>query len=252
MTSTLRFAVVWCCASSPTPSSQMPSRRSTPRLWLSSRCVRTCIQHLEFSLLTPWILPFDTLANPPPTACSLDRLYQMENITNFLDFARAQGVRSDDLFQTVALYEAENMSQVLQTLSNLKRISAWGWNSCLLLRSPHLSPIVVCLARWCFFSVAAGLPPPFVIQVDVLHCWFKNNCTMQDKKLQQRNRSWRRACFSFVFFHFFLFFSTVPWPPACYLLSHIFLLPFLFFFCHSNCASRSSVATNAGIQQKKY
>jgi hypothetical protein len=73
----------------------------------------------------------------------------MENINNFLEFARVMGVRPDDLFQTAALYEGTNMtqasgaqshvatvrrrtfdneapcissSQVLQTLDNLKRL----------------------------------------------------------------------------------------------------------------------------------
>eukprot|EP00043_Microstomoeca_roanoka_P017722 m.185763 g.185763 ORF g.185763 m.185763 type:complete len:303 (+) comp16688_c2_seq2:200-1108(+) len=49
---------------------------------------------------------------------------QMENINNFLEFCRSAGVRADDLFQTVALYEAENLTQVLTTLDNLKRITA--------------------------------------------------------------------------------------------------------------------------------
>ncbi|EDQ90254.1 uncharacterized protein MONBRDRAFT_3432, partial [Monosiga brevicollis MX1] len=37
---------------------------------------------------------------------------QMENINQFVDFARSKGVRSDDLFQTVDLYEGSNMVQV--------------------------------------------------------------------------------------------------------------------------------------------
>jgi len=47
---------------------------------------------------------------------------QMENINNFLEFARNKGVKPNDLFQTVDLYEAANMTQVLQTLDNLKRL----------------------------------------------------------------------------------------------------------------------------------
>ncbi|EGD73794.1 hypothetical protein PTSG_05487 [Salpingoeca rosetta] len=46
---------------------------------------------------------------------------QMENISNFIEFARGAGISSSDLFQTVALYEGENMTQVLLTLDNLKR-----------------------------------------------------------------------------------------------------------------------------------
>eukprot|EP00055_Hartaetosiga_balthica_P018627 m.134947 g.134947 ORF g.134947 m.134947 type:complete len:308 (+) comp9790_c0_seq1:168-1091(+) len=49
---------------------------------------------------------------------------QMENINNFLEACKGFGVRTNDLFQTVALYEAENMVQVLQTIDNLKRIVA--------------------------------------------------------------------------------------------------------------------------------
>ncbi len=48
---------------------------------------------------------------------------QMENINMFLRAAGAQGVKGDDLFQTVALYEGSNMSQVLITLSAVKRLS---------------------------------------------------------------------------------------------------------------------------------
>eukprot|EP01147_Barroeca_monosierra_P002776 gene2776-5629_t len=36
---------------------------------------------------------------------------QMENINNFLQFAGSAGVKPNDLFQTVSLYEAENMAQ---------------------------------------------------------------------------------------------------------------------------------------------
>lgn len=37
---------------------------------------------------------------------------QMENINNFLEAARNKGVKPNDLFQTVSLYEASNMTQV--------------------------------------------------------------------------------------------------------------------------------------------
>lgn len=37
---------------------------------------------------------------------------QMENINNFIEAARNMGVRPADLFQTVDLYEANNMTQV--------------------------------------------------------------------------------------------------------------------------------------------
>eukprot|EP00730_Choanoeca_flexa_P020005 TRINITY_DN9780_c0_g1_i2.p2 TRINITY_DN9780_c0_g1~~TRINITY_DN9780_c0_g1_i2.p2 ORF type:complete len:302 (+),score=102.17 TRINITY_DN9780_c0_g1_i2:189-1094(+) len=49
---------------------------------------------------------------------------QMENINSFLDYAGRRGVQANDLFQTVSLYEAQNMTQVLQTLDNLKRLTS--------------------------------------------------------------------------------------------------------------------------------
>jgi len=48
---------------------------------------------------------------------------QMENINLFLTGAQAYGVRSEDLFQTVNLYEASNMTQVLLTLDTVMRLS---------------------------------------------------------------------------------------------------------------------------------
>lgn len=48
---------------------------------------------------------------------------QMENINNFLTAAQTFGIRSEDLFQTVYLYEGTNMTQVLLTLDNLMRVS---------------------------------------------------------------------------------------------------------------------------------
>lgn len=50
----------------------------------------------------------------------------MENIGNFLAACSKLGVADSDMFQTVDLYEAKNMSQVLQTLSTLRRITGWG------------------------------------------------------------------------------------------------------------------------------
>ncbi|ELR15882.1 basic calponin isoform 4, putative [Acanthamoeba castellanii str. Neff] len=46
---------------------------------------------------------------------------QMENIANFLKAAEHLGVRKNELFQTVDLFEAKNMSAVLVTLGALKR-----------------------------------------------------------------------------------------------------------------------------------
>jgi len=47
---------------------------------------------------------------------------QMENIASFLNAAQTMGVRTNELFQTVDLYEAKNMSAVLVTLAALKRV----------------------------------------------------------------------------------------------------------------------------------
>ncbi len=49
---------------------------------------------------------------------------QMENINNFIAVARDMGVRPADLFQTVDLYEGSNMTQVLTTLDNVKRLTS--------------------------------------------------------------------------------------------------------------------------------
>ncbi|VEL36018.1 unnamed protein product [Protopolystoma xenopodis] len=43
----------------------------------------------------------------------------MENIQCFLDAAEAYGVTKESLFQTVDLYEARNMAQVLSTILQL-------------------------------------------------------------------------------------------------------------------------------------
>lgn len=43
----------------------------------------------------------------------------MENIQIFLDAAEAYGLPKSSLFQTVDLYEARNMSQVINTIMQL-------------------------------------------------------------------------------------------------------------------------------------
>eukprot|EP01129_Flabellula_baltica_P016318 TRINITY_DN8634_c0_g1_i1.p1 TRINITY_DN8634_c0_g1~~TRINITY_DN8634_c0_g1_i1.p1 ORF type:complete len:151 (-),score=26.21 TRINITY_DN8634_c0_g1_i1:29-481(-) len=48
---------------------------------------------------------------------------KMENIGNFLGVCQGLGLRSTDLFQTVDLYEAQNMSAVLQCLDALRRVA---------------------------------------------------------------------------------------------------------------------------------
>lgn len=48
---------------------------------------------------------------------------QMENISKFLQALPAYGVRSNDLFQTAALYEGTNLAQVLSTLESVRRIA---------------------------------------------------------------------------------------------------------------------------------
>ena len=46
---------------------------------------------------------------------------QMENINNFLEFCYSIGVSKTDLFQTVDLYEATNMPQVINGLASVGR-----------------------------------------------------------------------------------------------------------------------------------
>nr|CAB3232115.1 calponin-1 [Phallusia mammillata] len=48
---------------------------------------------------------------------------QMENISKFLDAADKYGVKRTDLFQTVDLFEGQNMPQVIITLFNLSSMS---------------------------------------------------------------------------------------------------------------------------------
>ncbi|CCF57487.1 hypothetical protein KAFR_0C04960 [Kazachstania africana CBS 2517] len=46
---------------------------------------------------------------------------QMEQISQFLSFARAYGVPEDELFQTIDLYEEKDPASVYQTLKSLSR-----------------------------------------------------------------------------------------------------------------------------------
>ncbi|KAF9434327.1 hypothetical protein BGZ76_008200 [Entomortierella beljakovae] len=48
--------------------------------------------------------------------------FKMENIENFLIAARQLGVQSSDLFQTVDLFEAKDMTQVISTILTLERV----------------------------------------------------------------------------------------------------------------------------------
>lgn len=48
---------------------------------------------------------------------------QMENIGSFLKKASQMGLQAHDLFQTVDLYEAKNMTQVVSCILAVKRIS---------------------------------------------------------------------------------------------------------------------------------
>lgn len=45
----------------------------------------------------------------------------MENISNFLTFATNYGVPSSDSFQTVDLFEKQNMTQVIFTITAVGR-----------------------------------------------------------------------------------------------------------------------------------
>ena len=47
---------------------------------------------------------------------------QMENISHFLREAKDLGMVSSDLFQTADLYEASNMTQVLQCFAAFRRV----------------------------------------------------------------------------------------------------------------------------------
>ncbi|KAF8572293.1 hypothetical protein P879_00119 [Paragonimus westermani] len=72
---------------------------------------------------------YDGTANLPPEAARMKRPFkantmtapfkQMENIQTFLNAAGAYGVPRASLFQTVDLYEARNMAQVLNTILQL-------------------------------------------------------------------------------------------------------------------------------------
>lgn len=59
---------------------------------------------------------------------------QMENIGNFLKACEALGVKRCDLFQTVDLYEANNINQVING------ICALGRRACYYYRGPGLGP----------------------------------------------------------------------------------------------------------------
>lgn len=55
---------------------------------------------------------------------------QMENINNFLQACQQMGMVNTDLFQTVDLYESQNMHQVVCTLHALGR--KVGYSTCVL------------------------------------------------------------------------------------------------------------------------
>lgn len=52
------------------------------------------------------------------------RFQQMENIGNFLSAVEVYGVRPSDSFQTVDLYEKQNIFQVVNTLVHLKNTAS--------------------------------------------------------------------------------------------------------------------------------
>ena len=47
----------------------------------------------------------------------------MENINNFLNFCYSIGVQKSDSFQTIDLYEAQNMQQVIVGIHALSRVA---------------------------------------------------------------------------------------------------------------------------------
>lgn len=51
---------------------------------------------------------------------------QMENISQYLAFCGTVGLKTHDLFQTVDLYEAKNMNQVIKNILALKRSVGGG------------------------------------------------------------------------------------------------------------------------------
>lgn len=51
------------------------------------------------------------------------RFPQMENIGKFLEALTAYGVRANDSFQTVDLYEAQNLPQVVNSILHLARVA---------------------------------------------------------------------------------------------------------------------------------
>lgn len=46
----------------------------------------------------------------------------MENINRFIEAAQKLGVKELDVFATVDLYEAKNMTKVIDTLATLRRV----------------------------------------------------------------------------------------------------------------------------------
>lgn len=49
--------------------------------------------------------------------------HKMENINRFIEAAQKLGVKEVDVFATVDLYEAKNMTKVIDTLITLKRVT---------------------------------------------------------------------------------------------------------------------------------
>jgi hypothetical protein len=49
--------------------------------------------------------------------------HKMENINRFIEAAQKLGVKELDVFATVDLYEAKNMTKVIDTLTTLKRVT---------------------------------------------------------------------------------------------------------------------------------
>eukprot|EP00049_Salpingoeca_infusionum_P017709 m.354076 g.354076 ORF g.354076 m.354076 type:complete len:306 (-) comp16915_c0_seq1:176-1093(-) len=98
------------------------------RAWIEAKTGETLADDFHEALRDGQVLCKLANAIKPGSITSINNskmaFKQMENINRFLDFCRSQGVGAADLFQTVALYEAENMTQVCLTISNLKRITS--------------------------------------------------------------------------------------------------------------------------------
>eukprot|EP01132_Coremiostelium_polycephalum_P005213 gene5213-6491_t len=77
---------------------------------------------------------------------------QMENINSYLNFCKGLGVVSTDLFQTVDLYNASNLNQVIQNIQAVKRLTSGGKPSSVPVKSqpaPAAAPQPTASSNFC-------------------------------------------------------------------------------------------------------